>query len=57
MASVQPSRSTAYLSPITRKSSKKATSAALEWMGHNRSNSRRLDGVPAEEEPKVIRDT
>ena len=28
-----------------------------EWMGHNQSNSRRLNEVPAEEEPKIIRDT
>ena len=28
-----------------------------EWMGHNQSNSRRLNEVPAEEEPTIIRDT
>ena len=28
-----------------------------EWMGHNQSNSRRLNEVPPEEEPKIIRDT
>jgi allantoinase len=28
-----------------------------EWMGHNQSNSRRLNEVPAEEEPKIIHDT
>ena len=28
-----------------------------EWMGHNQSNSRRLNEVPAEEEAKIIRDT
>ena len=28
-----------------------------EWMGHNQSNSRRLNEVPAEEEPQIIRDT
>jgi peptidoglycan/xylan/chitin deacetylase (PgdA/CDA1 family) len=28
-----------------------------EWMGHNQSNSRRLNEVPAEEEPRIIRDT
>ncbi len=28
-----------------------------EWMGHNQSNSRRLNEVPAEEEPKLIHDT
>jgi allantoinase len=28
-----------------------------EWMGHNQSNSRRLNEVPAEEEPAIIRDT
>jgi allantoinase len=28
-----------------------------EWMGHNQSNSRRLNEVSAEEEPKVIGDT
>ena len=27
-----------------------------EWMGHNQSNSRRLNEVPAEEEPQIIRD-
>ena len=26
-------------------------------MGHNQSNSRRLNEVPAEEEPRIIRDT
>ena len=25
-----------------------------EWMGHNQSNSRRLNEVPADEEPKII---
>jgi len=28
-----------------------------EWMGHNQSNSRRLNEVPADEEPTIIRDT
>jgi len=28
-----------------------------EWMGHNQSNSRRLNEVPAEEEPQIIRAT
>jgi len=28
-----------------------------EWMGHNQSNSRRLNEVPAEEEPRIILDT
>lgn len=28
-----------------------------EWMGHNQSNSRRLNDVPPEDEPKIIRDT
>ncbi|AMN44048.1 polysaccharide deacetylase family protein [Rhodoplanes sp. Z2-YC6860] len=28
-----------------------------EWMGHNQSNSVRLNEVPADEEPKIIRDT
>src|SRR5471030_2662968 len=28
-----------------------------EWMGHNQSNSSRLNEVPAEEEPKIIHDT
>jgi peptidoglycan/xylan/chitin deacetylase (PgdA/CDA1 family) len=28
-----------------------------EWMGHNQSNSVRLNEVPAEQEPKIIRDT
>jgi allantoinase len=28
-----------------------------EWMGHNQSNSRRLNEVPAEEERSVIRAT
>lgn len=28
-----------------------------EWMGHNQSNSRRLNEVPPEEEPKIIGDT
>ena len=28
-----------------------------EWMGHNQTNSRRLNEVPAEEEPTIIRDT
>jgi peptidoglycan/xylan/chitin deacetylase (PgdA/CDA1 family) len=28
-----------------------------EWMGHNQSNSRRLNEVSAEEEPLIIRDT
>jgi allantoinase len=28
-----------------------------EWMGHNQSNSRRLNEVPAKEEPKIIHDT
>ena len=27
-----------------------------EWMGHNQSNSRRLNEVPADEEPVIIRD-
>ncbi|HZT50682.1 MAG TPA: polysaccharide deacetylase family protein [Stellaceae bacterium] len=27
-----------------------------EWMGHNQTNTKRLNGVPPEEEPRIIRD-